>query len=109
METQSTSSGETRMTKDVNERERTLIRESKLPYKELARIFYLTEDQVRYIRSTEGKRAKRATQVWSEPEEDMLQTLYDQHGWKPRLIAEALPAKSYSQVYRKMTREFKGR
>lgn len=109
METPLTSSGETRMTKDVNERERALIRESKLPYKELAKIFHLTEGQVRYIRSSEGKQAQRATKVWSEEEEAILLDLYDKHGWMPRLIAEYLPAKTYSQVYRKMTREFKGR
>lgn len=109
METPLTSSGEPRSTKDINDKERELIRGSELPYRELARIFHITEDQVRYIRSSEGKQARRATKVWSESEEGILLDLYDAHGWKPRLIAQAIPTKTYSQVYRKMTREFKGR
>lgn len=109
MGTQSTSSGERRMTKDVNERERNLIRESNLAYKELAKIFHLTESQIRYIRSTEGRQAERQERAWSEEEEQTLMDLYDEHGWVPQLIARAIPSKTYTQVYRKMTREFKGR
>ena len=109
MATQSTSSGKGRTTKDVNERERKLIRESNLSYRELAKIFYLTEAQIRYIRSSESKQAQRATKVWHPAEEQTLMDMYDEHGWAPQLIARAIPSKTYTQVYRKMTREFKGR
>lgn len=101
--------GEGRMTKDVNERERKLIRESNLPYRELAKIFHLTEAQIRYIRSSESKQAQRATKVWNPSEEQTLMDMYEEHGWAPQLIARAIPSKTYTQVYRKMTREFKGR
>lgn len=108
METQPASS-EPRPTREVNERERKLIRQSELGYAELARIFFITEDQVRYIRSAEGKQAKRAPQVWSAEEEAQLKDMYEKLGWKPRLIAHAIKGKTYNQVYRKMRREFKGR
>ena len=109
MATQSNSSGEGRMTKDVNERERKLIRESNLPYKELAKIFHLTEAQIRYIRSKESKDASPLETVWGENQEAMLEALYIEHGWAPVKIAKHFPEKTYIQVYRKMQREFRGK
>lgn len=106
METPSNSS---RPTKDLTERERKLIRESELRYKDLARIFFITEDQVRYIRSSEGQRAKPLTKVWSLSEESLLEGLYKEFGWSPNKIAGQFPGKTYAQVYRKMMREYKGR
>lgn len=117
METPSTSSGEgeleravkLRPTSDLTERERENIRKSELPYKTLARMFSVKESQIRYVRSTEGRQAERQERAWSEEEEGMLEDLYSRKGWAPRAIANHFPTKTYTQVYRKMQREFKGR
>lgn len=109
METPSSCSGDARMTRDVNDRERKLIRESTLPHKHLAKIFHLTEKQVAYIRSREAMTVSPAKKAWSGPEEEMLHSLYRKKGWEPAEIADMFPDKTYNQVYRKMVREFKGR
>lgn len=109
MGTPLSSSGELRPTRDVNERERKLIRESTLSYKELAEMFGITEKQVLYFRAKDSRSAKPDTRAFSEDDNALLQELYEQYGWKPAKIAQSFPGKTYEQVYRKMVREFKGR
>lgn len=109
METPSNSSEGTRPTREINDRERKLIRESNLSYSHLAKIFFITEDQVRYVRSKESLSARPARKAWTEEEELALREAYRHMGWKPAEIAPLFHGKTYTQVYRKMVREFKNK
>ena len=97
----------TRRTQDISDAERTAIRESNKTAAELAGIHDLSPGQIDSFRSNKVGRYSNPT--WTLEEENRLLTAYEKYGWKPRLIKHEFPNKSYSQVYRKMAREIKGR
>lgn len=109
METHSTSSESARRTREISPRERKLIRDSRLSHAQLAKIFSITEAQVRYIRAKDSHDSAPARKAWSEEEEDALKEAHKHVGWKPAEIAPLFPEKTYTQVYRKMVREFKNK
>lgn len=109
MATQSTFSEGPRLTREVREHERKLIRESMLSHAQLAKIHSLSEEQIRYLRSAESKRVRPGRKSWSEEDERTLREGYREYGWQPTEIVKMFTGKTYNQVYRKMVREFKGR
>lgn len=97
-----------RRTQDVKAWERDTIRTSIDTLEEIARTHDLTLAQVDYIRSSKAP-ADPIKPTWTLRQEARLNDLYDEMGWAPSRIAAKFPDKTFSQVYRKMVREIKGR